>query len=74
MITVEVLLAQLPNLPRQDLERWISYDWVRPDGQAGIYAFGDIDVTAPPAAWTSMNGPCRSFCCCLINSTTCVDR
>ena len=44
MITVEVLLAQLPNLPRQDLERWISYDWVRPDGQAGIYAFGDIDV------------------------------
>jgi len=44
MITVEVLLAQMPDLPRQDLERWISNDWVRPDGQEGAYAFQAIDV------------------------------
>lgn len=44
MITIEVLLAELPDLPLQDLERWISNDWVRPDGRAGDYAFGEIDV------------------------------
>ncbi len=44
MITIEVLLTQLPNLPLQDLERWISNDWVRPDGRAGEYAFREIDV------------------------------
>ena len=44
MITVEVLLAQLPDLPREDLERWIAYDWVRPDGSRGDYAFREIDV------------------------------
>ena len=44
MITVEVLLTQLPDLSLQDLERWISNDWVRPDGQEGNYAFRDIDV------------------------------
>ena len=44
MITIEVLLAQVPDLPLQDLERWISNDWVRPDGRAGDYAFGEIDV------------------------------
>ena len=44
MITVEVLLTQLPDLPLQDLERWISNDWVRPDGRVGDYAFSEIDV------------------------------
>jgi chaperone modulatory protein CbpM len=44
MITVEVLLTQLPDLPRRDLERWISNDWVRPDGQVGDFAFSEIDV------------------------------
>jgi chaperone modulatory protein CbpM len=44
MISVEVLLTQLPDLPLQDLERWISNDWVRPDGRAGDYAFREIDV------------------------------
>jgi len=44
MITIEVLLTQLPDLPLQDLERWISNDWVRPDGRAGDYAFREIDV------------------------------
>ena len=44
MITVEVLLTQFPDLPLRDLERWISYDWVRPDGRAGGYGFREIDV------------------------------
>jgi chaperone modulatory protein CbpM len=44
MITVQVLLTQLPDLPLQDLERWISNDWVRPDGRAGDYNFREIDV------------------------------
>jgi chaperone modulatory protein CbpM len=44
MISVEVLLNQLPDLPLPDLERWISNDWVRPDGRDGDYAFREIDV------------------------------
>jgi chaperone modulatory protein CbpM len=44
MITVDVLLAQLPDLPPKDLERWILNDWVRPDGRIGDYAFRAIDV------------------------------
>ena len=44
MITVEVLLTWIPDLPLDDLERWISNDWVRPDGRAGDYAFREIDV------------------------------
>lgn len=44
MIGVEVLLAQLPDLPAHDLDRWISNAWVRPDGEPGAYVFRDIDV------------------------------
>jgi chaperone modulatory protein CbpM len=44
MISVDVLLAQLPDLPAPDLERWISNAWVRPEGRPGAYVFRDIDV------------------------------
>ena len=44
MITVEVLLTRLPGLPLGDLERWISNDWVRPDGGQGHYGFREIDM------------------------------
>jgi chaperone modulatory protein CbpM len=44
MISVEVLLSEIPSLPRQDLDRWISKAWIRPDGRPGAYAFHDIDV------------------------------
>jgi chaperone modulatory protein CbpM len=44
MISVEVLLGEIPSLPRQDLDRWISNAWIRPDGRPGAYAFHDIDV------------------------------
>ncbi len=44
MIGIEVLVTQLSGLQRQDLERWIRNEWVRPDGRDGNYAFGEIDV------------------------------
>ena len=44
MITTEVLAVLFPGLHRQDLERWISNQWVRPDHLAGDYAFREIDV------------------------------
>jgi len=44
MITVDVLLIQMPLVRPADLERWIANDWVRPDGRPGGYAFHDIDV------------------------------
>ena len=44
MITLEGVLIRIPDLPTPDLERWIVNDWVRPDGEAGSYAFQEIDV------------------------------
>ncbi len=44
MISIDVVVVQLPGLLRPDLERWIANDWVRPDGTAGHYQFHDIDV------------------------------
>jgi len=44
MITIELLVTELPGLERQDLERWISNAWVRPDDGPGGYQFHDIDV------------------------------
>ena len=44
MIGIDVVIAQISGLQRQDLERWISYEWVRPDKSASGYAFREIDV------------------------------
>lgn len=44
MTSIESLVAQLSGLTRQDIEEWISNDWVRPDGGPGLYAFRQIDV------------------------------
>ena len=44
MMTIEIVIAQVPGLQRPDLERWISNEWVRPDGQSGHYEFCAIDV------------------------------
>ena len=44
MITIDVLVAQVSGLSRNDLERWISNEWVRPDRQPGGYVFREIDV------------------------------
>lgn len=44
MTSIETLLAQLPGLRIQDLERWILNAWVRPERDAGRYSFHEIDV------------------------------
>jgi chaperone modulatory protein CbpM len=44
MINIEILVTQMSGLQRQDLERWISNEWVRPDGSTGNYLFREIDV------------------------------
>jgi chaperone modulatory protein CbpM len=44
MISIEVVVGQLPGLTRPDLERWITNQWVRPDDDGGTYVFCDIDV------------------------------
>ena len=44
MIDVELLFARVSNLDPQDLDRWISMAWVRPEiGDQG-YLFQEIDV------------------------------
>jgi len=44
MTTIDILVTQLSGLQRQDLERWIANQWVRPDRQSDDYVFGEIDV------------------------------
>ena len=44
MIGIEILVAQVRGLERADVDRWIAQQWVKSDGQAGQYAFQDIDV------------------------------
>jgi chaperone modulatory protein CbpM len=44
MITIEILVEQMSGLQQQDLERWISNDWVRADRRSGTYVFQAIDV------------------------------
>ena len=44
MIGIDVVIAQISGLRRQDLERWISNAWVRPDRSADGYVFRKIDV------------------------------
>ena len=44
MISIEVLVTQLSGLQRQDLERWIANEWVRPERGAGQFVFREIDV------------------------------
>jgi chaperone modulatory protein CbpM len=44
MISIEILVTRLSGLQRQDLERWIANQWIRPDGGAGHYMFREIDV------------------------------
>jgi chaperone modulatory protein CbpM len=44
MIGIDVVITEIAGLHREDLERWIDNDWVRPGGRAGAYVFFDIDV------------------------------
>jgi chaperone modulatory protein CbpM len=44
MITVETLFVEINGLQRDDLDRWISNAYIRPDGEPGNYLFREIDV------------------------------
>jgi chaperone modulatory protein CbpM len=44
MIGIEDLFTQIPGLERQDLERWISNDWVKAETSDGTLIFREIDV------------------------------
>ncbi|MBC7638017.1 MAG: hypothetical protein H7251_20720 [Acetobacteraceae bacterium] len=44
MTGIEMLMTAVASLQRDDLERWIANQWVRPDGQPGEYVFREIDV------------------------------
>jgi len=44
MISIEVLIARVSDLDRNDLDRWIGNEWVRPYGYTGHYEFREIDV------------------------------
>ncbi|MGA2494965.1 MAG: hypothetical protein ABSF67_18830 [Roseiarcus sp.] len=44
MIDIDVVIARISGLKRQDLERWISNAWVPPDRSASGYEFREIDV------------------------------
>lgn len=45
-ITIDVVITQVSGLQREDLEHWISNQWVRPEdeGNGGDYVFHAIDV------------------------------
>src|SRR5690242_18001213 len=45
-ITIDVLITQVSDLQREDLEHWIANQWVRPEeiGSSGDYMFHAIDV------------------------------
>jgi chaperone modulatory protein CbpM len=44
MISIDVLITRVSGVAQRDVERWIGYGWVRPDGEPGFYAFHEIDV------------------------------
>jgi chaperone modulatory protein CbpM len=44
MTSIEMVITSHAGLRRDDLERWISNQWVRPDSQSGRYVFREIDI------------------------------
>jgi chaperone modulatory protein CbpM len=44
MITIETIFLEFQTLRREDLERWITNQWVRPEGGSGHYRFHEIDL------------------------------
>ncbi len=44
MITLEMLPQRVAGLRIEDVSRWVALSWVRPDGAAGAWRFGEIDV------------------------------
>lgn len=44
MMTIDGVIAEIGQVERADLERWISEGWVRPQGEPNAYRFVEIDV------------------------------
>jgi chaperone modulatory protein CbpM len=44
MIGIETIFLQFRELRPDELDRWISQQWVRPEGAPGHYRFHDIDI------------------------------
>jgi chaperone modulatory protein CbpM len=44
MMTIDGLIAEIGQVDRADLERWIGEGWVRPQGEPDAYRFVEIDV------------------------------
>ena len=43
-LTIDSVCIEVRGLARDQLERWITLAWVRPDGAPGTYMFREIDV------------------------------
>jgi chaperone modulatory protein CbpM len=44
MITIETIFLEFQTLRQEDLDRWITNQWVRPEGTTGQYRFQEIDL------------------------------
>ncbi len=44
MISFDLLMTRIDGLEPDDLMRWITNEWVRPDVEDGQYMFHDIDI------------------------------
>ena len=51
MTSMDILIAQIAGLERQELEQWIAHEWVRPDTQSGLFVFQEIDVARVKLIW-----------------------
>ncbi len=44
MITLTMVCASVDGLAPDELQRWVSLEWVRPHQVAGDFAFADVDI------------------------------
>jgi len=44
MIGIETIFLEFRGLQRDELDRWITHQWVKPEGAPGAYRFHDIDI------------------------------
>ena len=44
MITIETVCLRISGLERDELERWIGEEWIRPEGAPGAWRFREIDI------------------------------
>jgi chaperone modulatory protein CbpM len=44
MITIEAIMLEFRTLRAEELQRWISNAWVRPERSPGGYLFHEIDL------------------------------